>query len=961
MRDLQPRLTALATVAFYALLWTATAIFALGVRGAAADRWRGVSRGPSPVVHLHGEERWGTTVALQQYRTDDALEQALDQLAQLGVTWLRQPIRWADVEPQPGAYAWEPWDRLVRAATSRGFRLILVLDTSPAWAREEPDNPFAPPEDPHDLATFAAAVARRYGQAVDVYQIWDEPNVRPHWGDALADPSGYADLLRTVAPVIRAVDPGAVILTAGLAPNTEPGWYNMSEVRYLRGLYEAGAAPFFDVVAVKAYGFWSGPDDRRYDEAVLNWSRAVLVREVMEAAGDAATPVWFVEGGWASLPPDWAGEPPPWGSDRPEVQTARLKKAVARARAEWPWVGVMALQRFQPDAPPTDPRWGLALVGPDGAFTPLGEAWREIVRADGFAVPPPAGPSHGAWQLAVWLAVLPVAVVGGRLGWLVWRFTRAGWLAAYRRWPEWAQVAAFAVTLLLFHLAPGHPAVSVLLYLAVVWFAWARPDLGLAAVLATLPFFLWTKPFGRWRFSLPELLTVALAARYALHLLAPLARAGRFSGASARGRDLVATLLLDRTDAVESRTDHKGKREGWGDTPNAPRQRVEPPAPPEHDHVSPTLEAKTWWRRLDALDWSVLALLGLAGLSVFWAPLFGVAAREFRVVVLEPVLFYWLVRRGGLGRRQMGYLAGGLVLGGVLVSLHALWQWGAGDVVLAEGVRRVRGPYGSPNNLALYLGRVVPFTLALALTDWGDLGPAVRRRLALVPWFALALTSLALFLTFSRGAWLLGVPAALLYIALLQGPRARRVVGVMVGLGILLLVPFAQTERVRTLFDLSTGTGYMRRLLWLASLNMLRDFWLLGVGLDNFLYVYPRYRFKAAWREPDLSHPHNIVLHFWLALGVGGVLVLFWHLGAFWRTAWRLRARLRRPFERALLVGVTAMMVDTLAHGLIDNSFFLVDLAFLWMFAAAAVGWLADTHTGRENHVAAPPANPTGQ
>ena len=882
----RPSAAILVTVGWYVLLVVGTALLTRSLWHAAANRWRGVEPGPSPVVHRHGASRWGTTVALHQYTSDGALARALDQLAGLGVTWLRQPLPWAGIEPRPGVYAWEPWDRLVRAATARGFRLILVLDTSPAWAREEPDNPFAPPRRAEDLAAFAAAAARRYGPLVDAYQIWDEPNVRPHWGDALADPAGYAELLRAVAPAIRAVDPGALILTAGLAPNGEPGGFNMSDVRYLRGLYAASASPYFDVVAFKAYGFWSGPDDRRYGEEVLNWSRAVLVREVMEAAGDGATPVWFVEGGWATLPEGWSGAPPPWGSDRPEVQVARLKAAVARARQEWPWVGVMALQLYQPDAPSDDPRWGLALVDPSGRLTPLGRAWGEIVRADGLAAPPPGGPPLWAWWGGVGLAAALTAAAGARLLWVARRLPWANWQKVYSSLPEWAQVVTFAAWLALFSLAPGHLALSGLLYLGVLWFAHARPDLALAGVLVTLPFFLWTKPFGRLSFSLPELLTLAALAGYGLRWARPWAEAVR--------------------------------REPW------PAARA--------------LARELWGhaRRVDALDLSVVVLVVWSGLSVFWAHVFGVASREFRVVILEPALFYWMVRHGGITRRQMRLLAYGLLVGGVLVSAYALWQWGTGEAVLAEGVRRARGPYGSPNNLALYLGRVVPVALAFATAT-----PAREHgRPAWSFWGALVLTGSALFLTFSRGAWLLGVPAALFCLALLQGPRARRVAGALALVGLLGLLPFAGTERVRTLFDLSEGTWYMRRLLWAASLNMARDFWFLGVGLDNFLYVYPLYRFRAAWREPDLSHPHNIVLHFWLALGLVGLLLLVWQQWAFWRAVRRAQAQVRRAFERALLAGAAAMMVNTLAHGLVDNSFFLVDLAFLWMFALGTVGWL---------------------
>ena len=72
---------------------------------------------------------------------------------------------------------------------------------------------------------------------------------------------------------------------------------------------------------------------------------------------------------------------------------------------------------------------------------------------------------------------------------------------------------------------------------------------------------------------------------------------------------------------------------------------------------------------------------------------------------------------------------------------------------------------------------------------------------------------------------------------------------------------------------------------------MLRDHPLLGVGLDNFLYEYPKYILPEAWREPNLSHPHNIVLDFWVRLGIGGVFILFWLLAAFYKQAWSVFKR----------------------------------------------------------------------
>src|SRR6185295_1702324 len=98
-------------------------------------------------------------------------------------------------------------------------------------------------------------------------------------------------------------------------------------------------------------------------------------------------------------------------------------------------------------------------------------------------------------------------------------------------------------------------------------------------------------------------------------------------------------------------------------------------------------------------------------------------------------------------------------------------------------------------------------------------------------------------------------------------------------------------------FEFSPGTTtYFRLKLWQSSLNMFRDHWLLGVGLDNFLYLYrTRYILPEAWQEPNLNHPHNIVLDFATRRGFGGLLILVWLQSAFWLKAWRLYRRWPTP------------------------------------------------------------------
>jgi len=351
---------------------------------------------------------------------------------------------------------------------------------------------------------------------------------------------------------------------------------------------------------------------------------------------------------------------------------------------------------------------------------------------------------------------------------------------------------------------------------------------------------------------------------------------------------------------------------------------------------------------LHSMDWPALALVILAFLATLAAPNFGVSMHEWRLVVAESVVFYFLVRLGrdygpvaqNSGWRWAWRLIDALVAGAALHALLALYLYFFTDQsITAEGVRRALGPvYGSPNNLSLFLDRIWPILLAVALFPGQTTAP-IRRWLYGI---GLVLVSLTLYLTFSKGALLIGLPTAIVVMAVLYALRhpqhRRRIIAIAGGCLVLLvltLIPLSQTQRFRTTLDFEQGsTGFFRLKLWEASLNMLRDHWPLGVGLDNFLYQYrTRYILPEAWEEPNLSHPHNLILDFGTRIGIGGVVWLVWAQVAFWLNTWKLY----RKIPSALVLGLMGSMVVFLTHGLVDNSFFLVDLAFIF-FLVTGIG-----------------------
>ncbi|HRE46802.1 MAG TPA: beta-galactosidase, partial [Aggregatilineales bacterium] len=246
----------------------------------------------------------GVNVDLTQY-APEALPAELARIAQAGFVWVRQTFDWALIEPSEGVFDFSAYAPIMDALREiPTLRLVAVLDSTPAWARrpEASDRLYAPPASMAAFATFAAELARRYGDQIDHYQVWDEPNLNTHWGGLDPRPADYAAMLKAVYAAIHAADGTATVIAAGLAPTMETGPRNLSDVVYLEALYAAGAADAFDAAAGKPYGFDHSPDDRTVDANRLNFSRLILLREVMVKHGDGRKPLWGSHFGWNSLP-----------------------------------------------------------------------------------------------------------------------------------------------------------------------------------------------------------------------------------------------------------------------------------------------------------------------------------------------------------------------------------------------------------------------------------------------------------------------------------------------------------------------------------------------------------------------------------------------------------------------------------------------------------------------------------
>jgi O-antigen ligase len=965
--------------------------------------------------------------ALEQYDAG-RLTWALDTIADGGFTWVRQRFAWADIEPAPGDFHWETWDALVEEAAARNLRLIAVLDTAPAWAGMPPD--------PTAFSQFAGAFAARYGDALTYYQIWHNPNLGDAWG-GYADAYAYTRLLTAAADAIRAVDTDARIVLGSLAPTVETGERNYAEDVFLDMLYVAGAQPYFDVVTAQPYGFFASPEDRTVGRETFTFSRAILIREALEAHGDGDKAVWISDFGWNSKPADWPGLESIWGSVDETAQAEYTVAAFARAEREWPWMGVMCVNGFQPRpegdvaaaVPDAEEHWGFALVSPDDEPRSVYMALREwntrprVATPGGYNASTSLADFEGTWTLGPQGA--DIGQSGDRV---TLNFEGTGVALTVRRGPYRA---------FLFVTVDGEPAPSlprdregrayVVLYdpLAAVvtvplaenlpygqhtveviaergWGQWAladwrvanQPDtpedtlgyialalLGVGGVVLAV-FAGRRVEWGRLGQCLAKawswlceggqvMITAALSAIYLFAAWQLMMGQGIFRRLGDGGEQLALLLaaglyyfspwmlLTLGAGALVSFIVFMRPALGLALSLFAAPLYMHPLSLLGKSFslaeliLLPTLVGsfvqvvgkwKTGWRpRLPRRQMLWMgAFVIVAVLSTFFAQHRHEALRELRLVILEPVLFYLALIALPMEKRERQRIIDAFVFSAVMVAVVGLVQYFVlGDVITAEGgMQRLHSVYGSPNNVGLYLGRALP--LMLAVVFFGSNGFS-RSNLLKRRWlYALACAPVgaALLLSLSRGAIVLGIPAALLLLGVLGGPKWRRATIIVLLVGVVALIPLLRTPRFAGMFDLSGGTTGFRVSLWHSAWGMIRDYPLLGVGPDNFLYAYrTRYVLPTAWEEFNLAHPHNVVMDFASRLGILGLVVFVGLQASFWRKAWPLR-RDARPEVRALALGVMASMADFLAHGMVDAAYFVIDLAFVFGFSLALVVWL---------------------
>jgi polysaccharide biosynthesis protein PslG len=228
------------------------------------------------------------------------LASELSDIASLNVGWIRMDFDWSWIQPDSSTqYYWSNIDAVVAAANARHIKILATLDYAPKWAQPNSCNysEFCAPASPAAFAAFAQAAVQRYApEGIHSWEIWNEPNLG-FWYPT-PNISAYVQLLKATYPVIKAADPAATVITAGLAPAPTVSGVSYSPITFLSDMYQDGAKGFFDAVGMHPYSY---PDLPSSNYTWNAWQQMAAtnpsLRSIMVANGDGSKQIWMTEYG----------------------------------------------------------------------------------------------------------------------------------------------------------------------------------------------------------------------------------------------------------------------------------------------------------------------------------------------------------------------------------------------------------------------------------------------------------------------------------------------------------------------------------------------------------------------------------------------------------------------------------------------------------------------------------------
>lgn len=324
----------------------------------------------------------------------------------------------------------------------------------------------------------------------------------------------------------------------------------------------------------------------------------------------------------------------------------------------------------------------------------------------------------------------------------------------------------------------------------------------------------------------------------------------------------------------------------------------------------------------------------------------------------------YLFVTNNLGESSVTRVLIAMMLAGISEAAIGMYQFvfkvGPDGFLLFDRFIRAFGTFEQPNPYAGYLGLVIPVALGVLLGALSAMrGDETRRMadgksnsalryllnalryspLALFATVTLLAASIALGMSWSRGAWI-GVGAGLVTANVVQSRRALifSIVGAVVlafiiWLSSINIIPnaiaarFSGVEEYFGVFDVrgvqvdDANFALVERMAhWQAAFDMFQTHPAFGVGFGNYQVVYPDYALPR-WSDP-LGHAHNYYLNVAAEAGALGFIayVVLWAAAIV--QGWRaVRLSPAHQVWRGIAAGLLGVLVAVAIFNAFDDLF----------------------------------------
>lgn len=200
-------------------------------------------------------------------------------------------VQWKDIQKSPGAWNFERLDNAVNTAKRNGLRVLLPLGLTPQWAAARPQerSAYGPgnASEPKDIKlwkNYVRSVVTRYGNGIESYEIWNEPNSRLFFSGSIEK---LVELTCSAYAIIKEIQPAAVVVA--------PAFTGKQNIPLAEVFLRAGGRACVDVMAFHFYAADSAP------EALV--SQVLELRRAMKRSGADGLPIWNTESGWTIQKP----------------------------------------------------------------------------------------------------------------------------------------------------------------------------------------------------------------------------------------------------------------------------------------------------------------------------------------------------------------------------------------------------------------------------------------------------------------------------------------------------------------------------------------------------------------------------------------------------------------------------------------------------------------------------------